>query len=143
MLQKRKQRLVMICLITLGVGIGVLLTLYALRQNINLYYTPSKLLSEPINPRQNVRLGGMVKKGSFHQTKQDLSSHFMLTDYDNEVIVSYSGVLPALFREGQGIVVLGHLNNNKTFTATQVLAKHDAKYMPPNIKRNAYSKVIA
>lgn len=111
------------------------LVLYALRQNISLFYTPSELLDGKAPRSHLIRLGGMVVKGSILRSRDDLLSvQFKLTDYKSTVIVSYRGILPDLFREGQGIVAQGQLLDNEHFTAKEVLAKHDANYMPKEVK---------
>lgn len=130
---QRKKRLCILLFIVSGVAIALGLVLYSLQQNINLYYTPSQLSADHIGPRQEIRIGGLVEKGSVEFAK-GLYVSFVLTDYHRDIKVSYNGILPALFREGQGIVAQGKLNSNGTFMADQVLAKHDATYMPPGIK---------
>jgi cytochrome c-type biogenesis protein CcmE len=109
------------------------LILYALRQNISLFYTPRQLAQAQVNPAQLIRLGGMVVKGSVIRKPHTLLVSFELTDLKSTVLVEYAGILPDLFREGQGIVAIGHLVDQTHFTATEVLAKHDEKYMPPGI----------
>lgn len=130
----RRRRLYFILVILLGVSLAVSLAIYALGQNVNLYYTPTQLVAEQAPPQQVFRMGGMVKQGSFVRQPNSLQLRFVLTDYQHEVPVQYTGILPALFREGQGIVVQGRLNAQGVFIADQVLAKHDEKYMPPGIK---------
>lgn len=131
---QRKKRLILIVFIIGGISIAVGLALYALNKNIDLYYTPSQLISTPLNSQQSVRLGGMVKKQSVQFAQQGLQVDFILTDYSHDILVIYNGVLPTLFREGQGVVVQGKLNAKGILIADQVLAKHDATYMPPGIK---------
>jgi len=134
---KAKRRNQLLCLIAIvtGVGIAMGLALYALRQNISLYYTPSQLENYSVPFKRYIRIGGMVKKGSVHHDGNTLHRTFVITDFVHDVTVSYTGVLPALFREGQGIVVQGRLNAQSILMADQVLAKHDAKYVPPMIKQ--------
>ena len=110
------------------------MSLYALGQNINLYYTPSQLLTAHATVDQELRIGGLVKSGSVHFAAQGLQMSFVLTDYKQEITVKYNGVLPTLFREGQGIVVQGKLNPQGILMADQVLVKHDANYRPPGIR---------
>ncbi len=106
---------------------------YALRQNISLFYTPSQLVeSTPLG--KNIRLGGMVEKGSLKRLADGLSVQFKITDFNESILVSYRGILPDLFREGQGIVAHGTMVNKTDFKADEVLAKHDANYMPPEVK---------
>lgn len=130
---KRKQRLIIISLVMTGLMLATGLILYALSQNINLYLTPSEITSQHLK-QKNIRLGGMVQKGTIHHANKTLMVDFMVTDYTKQVKVQFSGVLPALFREGQGVVVEGRLDGSGAFQATRVLAKHDEKYMPPKIK---------
>jgi cytochrome c-type biogenesis protein CcmE len=111
------------------------LVTYALRQNISLFYTPSQLaLSNNQLPKQSIRLGGMVEKGSVKRQSDGLSVQFKITDFKESVVVNYRGILPDLFREGQGIVAHGKMMDKGHFMADEVLAKHDANYMPPEVK---------
>jgi cytochrome c-type biogenesis protein CcmE len=129
----RKQRLWVVIWIVVGVSGALGLGLYALRQNINLFYTPSQVWAGSA-PREHVfRVGGLVRKGSVQHTKGTLQVSFVLSDTAHDLRVYYNGVLPDLFREGQGVVAEGQLNQNGTFIASQVLAKHDEKYMPPQV----------
>lgn len=131
---KRKQTLMLLLCGIAGLAIVLGLVLYALQQNINLFFTPTDVVQEKTSKQYTFRLGGLVKQGSVKRSKKDLDISFVLSDTLNEVIVSYHGILPDLFKEGQGIVAQGHLLPNGTFKATEVLAKHDANYMPPNVK---------
>lgn len=117
----------------LALGCATGLVLYALSQNIDLFFTPTDV-SEGLTPERNFRLGGMVVPGSVEYGEQ-LSVKFVLTDYQAHVPVEYSGLLPDLFSEGQGIVALGYLTPEHTFTAVEVLAKHDENYMPLAMKK--------
>lgn len=130
MTNKQKRRvyflLGLLCVLALVVG----LVLYALRENINLFYTPIQLAQQDSIPQTRIRLGGMVRKGSL-QYNQDLSVTFIVTDFKHDVQVRYKGVLPDLFKEGQGVVALGTMRDNNIFSAEQILAKHDENYMPP------------
>ena len=131
----RKRRLYFVIVLLVGVGTAVGVSLYAVGQDINLYYTPSQLLKDHVSPNQVFRLGGMVKEGSIHHVPNSLKVTFVLTDYKHERKVEFNGILPVLFRAGQGIVVQGKLNRQGILIADQVLAKHDNKYMPPEIKK--------
>lgn len=131
---KRRRRLVWLICMVIGVGVTVSLVLVALNKNINLYYTPSQIQASQL-PRENLRIGGLVKKGSLQREGQGLKMHFVITDYHKEVPVFYDGIVPALFRENQGVVVEGRFVANGLFMASQVLAKHDEKYMPPGIAK--------
>ncbi|QLH43656.1 MAG: cytochrome c maturation protein CcmE [Coxiellaceae bacterium] len=130
---QRRRRLLIIMGMMTGISCAAGFILYALRQNIDLYYTPSQLHIAQLTPQQTLRLGGMVVKGSVHYATEGLTVQFVLSDYQQQVSVQYTGVLPALFREGQGVVVHGKLVNGGIFLADQVLAKHDEKYMPPSL----------
>ena len=133
MLIKRRRRLYIVISLLLGVGLATGLVLYALRQNINLYYTPAQAVQHAMPPGRVFRLGGMVMKNSVHHSPESLKVNFVLTDYHQHMTVQYDGVLPALFREGQGIVAQGSLTQQGVFVATQVLAKHDENYKPPGV----------
>jgi len=128
---QRKRRLYFILILLVGISTAVGFALFALRQNINLYYTPSQLLQQ--NSHRVVRLGGLVVKGSVHHQEKNLKIAFVLTDFHHTIKVEYDGLLPSLFREGQGIVAEGRLNVKGVFMADQVLAKHDENYHPPNV----------
>ena len=133
MTPQRKQRLWWLIVLIVGVGVALSLALYALKQNINLFYTPSQVINGEA-PKQHVfRVGGLVKKGSVKRGDKNLNVEFVVTDTAKEVTIHYQGILPDLFREGQGIVAEGKLAENGTFVASQVLAKHDEKYMPPQV----------
>jgi cytochrome c-type biogenesis protein CcmE len=131
--------IVLLGLITLALVIG--LVLYALRQNISLFYTPTQIAEGQAPLHHSIRLGGMVEKGSFIRARKGLHGVFKVTDFNQAVKVSYKGILPDLFREGQGVVVEGYLFDNQNFQASRVLAKHDANYMPPEVKAALGKKV--
>lgn len=128
----RQKRVILILSLILGIGGAVSLVLYALSQNINLFYTPTQLMEEKVAHHKNIRVGGMVVKNSIIR-QQDLVVEFLIHDYKNQIKIHYEGILPDLFREEQGIVALGQLTADGQFQATQVLAKHDEKYMPPEV----------
>ncbi len=132
---KRKSRLIWLGVMVAGLGVASTLVLYALRSNINLYFTPSQVDIVAMQKLPQFRMGGLVQKGTVKHDEKGLGVQFQLTDYSSAIWVRYSGVLPALFREGQGLVVQGKLNSRGEFEANQVLAKHDEKYMPPNLKK--------
>ncbi|MEO1866484.1 MAG: cytochrome c maturation protein CcmE, partial [Pseudomonadota bacterium] len=125
---KRRQRLVLVGLLVAGVGIAVSLALLALQENINLFFSPSQVVAGEAPVGSPFRLGGMVVDGSVSRAGESLEIRFDLTDTANTVTVAYTGILPDLFREGQGIVAQGSVDDNGLFTATQVLAKHDETY---------------
>ena len=130
---QRKRRLYFVVFIVLGISTAVGISLLALGQEVDLYFTPSQLITGHIPLNRSFRMGGMVKKGSFHRYGHTLKVGFVLTDFKKNIPVQYTGILPALFRAGQGIVVQGKLNNKGVFIADQVLAKHDNKYKPPGV----------
>lgn len=128
-----KKRLAFIATLIVGISVALSLVLVALRQNINLFYTPTQVVRGEAPQKHLFRVGGLVRKGSVVRAGNDLNVRFVLTDTANDVIVSYQGILPDLFREGQGVVAQGNLNGNGVFVASEVLAKHDEKYMPPQV----------
>ncbi len=132
MTPRRRQRLILVGLLLLGVGGAVALALTALNQNINLFYSPTQVAAGEAPANADFRLGGMVVDGSVQRSSSDLKVRFNLTDYAETVTVHYEGILPDLFREGQGIVTTGAMKNGE-FVAHQVLAKHDETYMPPEV----------
>lgn len=129
---QRKKKLSRILFIFCILACACALVLYALRQNISLFYSPSQVVNHEAPLNKPIRLGGMVEKGSLVRGTS-LEVAFNITDFNKSVKVSYKGILPDLFREGQGIVAEGVLQGEQ-FIATRVLAKHDANYMPPEVK---------
>ncbi len=134
MTPKRKKRLALVLSIVLGVSLAVGLSLYGLNQNINLFFSPTQIAEGEAPLNQRMRAGGMVVDGSVQRDPRSLLVTFGLTDYQESVTVQYSGILPDLFREGQGIVAQGAMNEDGIFVATEVLAKHDENYMPPEVQ---------
>ncbi|KJR29488.1 cytochrome c biogenesis protein CcmE [Vibrio navarrensis] len=135
---RRKKRLSIILAIFVGIGATIGLMLYALSQNMDLFYTPTELVQgkdDGTKPEvgQRLRIGGMVVKGSVRRDPESLKVSFELADVGPKVTIEYEGILPDLFREGQGIVAQGVLKNATTVEAFEVLAKHDEEYMPPEI----------
>jgi cytochrome c-type biogenesis protein CcmE len=131
----RKKRLFIIIAILAGVGIAVALALSALQQNINLFYTPTQIANGEAPQDTRIRAGGMVEKGSVQRSGDSLDVQFVVTDFAKNVTIRYHGILPDLFREGQGIVALGKLNADGVLVADEVLAKHDENYMPPEVTK--------
>ncbi|MGK8476884.1 cytochrome c maturation protein CcmE [Stutzerimonas stutzeri] len=129
----RKKRLFIVLAILAGVGIAVALALSALQQNINLFYTPSQIAAGEAPEGTRIRAGGLVEEGSFKRTNDSLSVAFRVTDGAQAITITYQGILPDLFREGQGIVALGRVNADGVLVADEVLAKHDENYMPPEV----------
>jgi cytochrome c-type biogenesis protein CcmE len=116
----------------IAVGLAVVLILNALNSNIALYVTPSDVAAGKSPTGQAFRIGGMVKDGSIK--RDGLTVHFVITDMVKDIPVAYTGILPDLFKEGKGAVIQGRLNPNGQFIASEVLAKHDENYMPPEAK---------
>lgn len=114
------------------IGIAAILILNALNSNIALYVTPSEVASGKAPQGQVFRIGGMVKDSSLK--RDGLTVHFIITDLVKDIPVAYTGILPDLFKEGKGAVVQGRMNANGEFIASEVLAKHDENYMPPEAK---------
>ncbi|MBX8475208.1 cytochrome c maturation protein CcmE [Pseudomonas cichorii] len=131
----RKKRLLIILAILAGVGIALALALSALKENINLFYTPTQIANGEAPLDTRIRAGGMVAKGSLQRSSDSLDVRFVVTDFSKSVTITYRGILPDLFREGQGIVALGKLNAEGVVVADEVLAKHDEKYMPPEVTK--------
>jgi cytochrome c-type biogenesis protein CcmE len=131
----RQRRLTLVITIVTGVAIAGGLTLRALRSNVMFFLNPSQVAAGEVPHDTRFRLGGMVEKGSVHRAPGSLEVNFVVTDFKHELPVQYTGVLPDLFREGQGVVAHGRLGANGVFVADEVLAKHDEKYMPPTIAR--------
>jgi len=130
---KRKKTLYILIALVIGVGIAVGLATYALRQNINLFYTPTQLAQAKAPEGQRLQVGGLVMQGSVRREPDSLAVRFTITDLKEQVDVTYTGILPDLFREGQGIVANGRFVNGMV-EAEEVLAKHDETYMPPQVK---------
>ncbi len=131
----RKRRLYWVLGILAGVGIAGALALSAFQKNVMFFFDPSQVAAGEVKPGERFRLGGMVAQGSFHRQPGSLDVNFIVTDFKTELPVKYTGVLPDLFREGQGVVAHGRLTDG-VFIADEVLAKHDEKYMPPEVARS-------
>lgn len=131
----RRQRLILVVLLLLGVGLAVAFMMFALRENINHFYSPSQIASGEAPVDHRFRAGGIVVPGSVKRDAEGLTVHFNITDGAAEVGVEYTGILPDLFREGQSVVATGKLNQQRRFVAEEILAKHDENYMPPEVQR--------
>jgi len=136
----RRKRLFVVLAILGGVAASVSLAVMASRENIMFYYDPSQIASGQAPTAKRFRVGGMVVKGSVVRKPGDLQVRFVLTDLAHTVPVEYTGVLPDLFREGQGIIAHGTMGSNGAFVADEVLAKHDEKYMPPEVAASLKQK---
>jgi cytochrome c-type biogenesis protein CcmE len=119
-----------------AVALAGFLALRAFQNNVMFYFDPTRVAAGEVKPGQRFRLGGMVVKGTLVRTPGTMDVRFAVTDYRHEVAVSYTGVLPDLFKEGTGMVADGQLDASGRFIATQVLAKHDEKYMPPALSKS-------
>lgn len=143
-MKPRHQRLLAIGLAAAGLVVATALTLRAFRDNMMFYVEISDVVAGNVPENRNFRVGGMVVEGSVRHQPGSIDVAFTLTDYAHELPVVYSGILPDLFREGQGIVAHGRLDADGTFVADTVLAKHDENYMPPEVadslKRHAAEK---
>lgn len=129
----RKQRLQIVLFILLAVAGAAALLGYALRENINLFYPPAEIAAGKAPLDRKIRAGGMVEEGSVQRAADSLLVRFTITDYAATVPVQYEGILPDLFAEGEGVVVSGQLGADGLFIASEVLAKHDETYMPPEV----------
>ena len=129
----RKKRILMVCAILVGISISVILILTAFEKNLMYFYSPTEIINGDAPKTRSFRIGGLVVTDSVIRNSDDLKVSFILTDTINEVKVIYEGILPDLFREGQGIVANGKLQSDNIFIAEQVLAKHDENYMPPEV----------
>jgi cytochrome c-type biogenesis protein CcmE len=132
----RRRRLYWVLGILAGIGIAGALALQAFRSNVMFFFDPTQVTAGEVKSGQRFRLGGMVEKGSLVRQSGQLQVHFAVTDFKSTVKVSYTGVLPDLFREGAGVVAHGRLSPDGEFVADEVLAKHDEKYMPPEVARS-------
>ena len=131
---QRRNRLLLILFLLAGVGVATRFVLLALNENINLFYSPGQIVDGEAPVDRVIRAGGMVVNGSVVRSDTDLGVRFAISDLrESEVTVQYTGILPDLFREGQGIIARGQLNNEGIFLAEEILAKHDENYMPPEV----------
>ena len=135
----KTQRLLKVSSLLIIFLIGCSILFYNLKNNLVFFFSPSEILEKEVSSKENVRLGGMVKKGSVKKKEIEIESKkvqetvFTVTDFEKEISVYYIGILPDLFSEGQGVVVEGNLINKNRFKAKVVLAKHDENYMPPEL----------
>jgi cytochrome c-type biogenesis protein CcmE len=129
----RKQRLILVVFIIVFSSVAAGLLAYALRENINMFYSAGTIAAGEVPVNTRIRGGGCVKPGSIVRASDSLQVNFVITDGEADVPVSYSGILPDLFSEGEAAVVNGTLDEQGVFQATQVLAKHDENYMPPEV----------
>ncbi len=132
----RRNRVLLVCLLLLTTGAAVGFALLALNQNLNLFYAPAQVIAGEAPRDQPIRVGGMVLAGSLNRSTTDLGVRFVISDLSEaEVEVRYVGILPDLFREGQGVIAHGRLQEDGVFYAAEILAKHDENYMPPELRQ--------
>ncbi|ROU01787.1 cytochrome c maturation protein CcmE [Marinobacter sp. R17] len=136
----RKRRLTIVIFLLAGLGIAVGLTVYAFRQNINLFYDPTAIAAGEAPHDIVIRAGGMVEDNSVEREPNSLKVRFKVTDFKSTVLMEYDGILPDLFAEGQGVVATGRLRDDGVFVADEVLAKHDENYMPPEVAKSLKKK---
>ena len=134
-MKPRHKRLAFILVGLAGLGVAAALVLNALNSNLQLFYSPSELVAGAAPKERTFRLGGLVEEGSVKRGNDGLTVSFVLTDRAENVNVIFKGILPDLFKEGQGAVALGKISNDGVFMADEVLAKHDETYMPPEVAK--------
>lgn len=131
----RKQRVMIVLSILFGSAAAIGLLLYAFNEGLNVFYTPTEVAEGKVPAGQRFRIGGMVKEGSLQREGLDGTYvEFITTDFNVDIRVAYDGVLPDLFREGQGVTANGYIDANGVFQATEILAKHDENYMSAEVK---------
>ena len=130
----RQKRMATVAAILVGVGVATAFALKAFNQNLLYYYSPTQVHAGEAPGARSIRVGGLVENGSVQRAPGSMEVQFTLTDFQNTLGVSYTGILPDLFREGQGIIARGKLRDDGMFVAEEVLAKHDENYMPPEVK---------
>jgi cytochrome c-type biogenesis protein CcmE len=134
----RRGIIVGLSLLALGVGVYGLTTIF--RDNIVFFYSPTEAIAKEFSLSEKVRLGGLVKAGTIQKSTDSLDISFVVTDYESDATIQYTGMVPALFREGQGIIAEGHFIDKNTFKAERLLAKHDEYYMPPEVAKSIKKK---
>ena len=132
----RRRRMLFVAVIVAAAGGAAAFALSAFKDNVLYYFTPTQLATQEVPHNRALRIGGMVSEGSVQREAGSLEVKFIITDFARDVPVRYTGVLPDLFREGQGVIVRGRMNTDGSFSAQEVLAKHDEKYMPPEIAQS-------
>lgn len=132
----RRRRLYAVLAIVAGVGAAAALATIAFQDNLLYFYDPSQVAAGEAPTGRTFRIGGMVTEGSLERTEGTLAIRFVVTDFQHSIPVHYEGLLPDLFREGQGVIAHGKLQPSGVFVADEILAKHDEKYMPPEVARS-------
>ena len=133
MTPKRRNRIVLIVLVLAGIAVAATFALKAFNENLMFFYQPSQVIAGEAPVGRLIRVGGLVTTGSVQRQSDGLTVNFDITDNAETITVQYTGILPDLFREGQGIVAHGQLQGDQLFVADEVLAKHDENYMPPEV----------
>ena len=139
----RRKRLLAVVAILAGVGAATALAMLAFQDNLLYFYNPSQVLAGDAPSGRTFRIGGMVTEGSLKRTEGTLQVRFVVTDYQHSIPVHYEGLLPDLFREGQGVIAHGKLSDSGEFVADEVLAKHDENYMPPEVAESLHTPTPA
>ena len=132
----RRRRMLAVGVVIAGVAVAAGLALRAFNENLLYFYTPSQIFAGEAPRDKTIRLGGLVRKGSLHRDTGSLQVSFEVTDLKRTMAVTYTGVLPDLFKEGQGVIAHGVVLTDGSFRADEVLAKHDEKYMPPEVAKS-------
>ena len=132
----RRKRLLIVAGVLVGVGVATALATRAFKENLSYFYDPTQVVSGEAPHGRAIRVGGMVTKGSVQREPGSLEVRFTVTDFKSTVTIAYAGVLPDLFREGQGVIARGTLDGSGVFVADEVLAKHDEKYTPPDVQKS-------
>jgi cytochrome c-type biogenesis protein CcmE len=139
----RRRRLLAVIAILAGVGAATALATLAFRDNLLYFYNPTQVLAGDAPSGRTFRIGGMVTEGSLERTAGTLKIRFVVTDYRHSIPVRYEGLLPDLFREGQGVIAHGRMADSGEFVADEVLAKHDENYMPPEVAESLHTPTPA
>jgi cytochrome c-type biogenesis protein CcmE len=135
----RRKRLFAVLAILAGVGAATALAMLAFEDNLLFYYNPTQVRAGEAPQDRTIRIGGLVTEGSVERTEGTLKIRFLVTDYRESIPVNYEGLLPDLFREGQGVIAHGRLSESGEFVAHEILAKHDENYMPPEVARSLHA----
>ena len=133
MMKPKKRRLYLVLGGMLLLGAATCLVIFAFQDNLIFFYSPTDIAEQEVLPEQRIRVGGLVEEGSVIADEDGLTTSFRITDLSKTLTVTYTGILPSLFLEGQGVIVQGYLHNRSDFVADEVLAKHDENYMPPEV----------
>ena len=130
---RQQRRLYVLLVAAVLLGGATALVIGAFRGNLVFFFSPTEIVEKNVEPGQRIRVGGLVEEDSVVHDSDGLTVHFRVTDLSHTVMVTYRGILPSLFREGQGVVIQGRLDETSRFIADEVMAKHDENYMPPEV----------